>query len=296
MHKIGFIGLGNMGTPIALRLNNGQNFLYVYDADGKGKFPEGDFKNIMFCKDLEEVAKNSDILFTCLPDIKDLRSVLLGKNRNGAVFYMGTGSLCVDLGSSDPLGTVELEKRVRMLGIDMLDAPISGGVKSAKTGELTIMVGGSEACFERVKPFLQLFGKKIAHVGKVGSGQALKCLNNLCSATGLLIVSECLLVAQKFGIDPRVFVEVVNASTGRNNSTENKLKQFILSGSFDSGFSLSLMNKDLNSALKLEKKMGKSFPLSMASIDSWEQAERLLKQEADHTEIIRCLEDRQMIT
>jgi 3-hydroxyisobutyrate dehydrogenase len=291
MNKVGFIGLGKMGAPIALRLDNGKNSLFVYDCDGKTKLRTEKCKSIRFCNDVAEVARNVDILFTCLPNLKMLRSVLIGHNGDGAIFYLKRDSLCVDLSSSDPLGVVQLEKEIRKYKIQFVDAPVSGGIKGAKNGTLTIMVGGLESSFERAKPFLQIFGEKISHVGSVGSGQALKCLNNLCSATGLLITSECLLVAKKFGIDPEVFVEVINSSTGRNNSTENKLRQFMLSGTFDSGFSLSLMNKDLCSALTLAKEAKTNFSLGVANIGFWELAGKFLSKDSDHTEIIKWLEN-----
>ena len=291
MNKVGFIGLGKMGAPIALKLDNGKNSLFVYDCDRETKVHTEKCKSIRFCNDVAEVARNVDILFTCLPNLKVLRSVLIGHNQDGAIFHLKQDSLCVDLSSSDPLGVVQLAKEICKYKIHFVDAPVSGGIKGAKNGTLTIMVGGPESSFNKAKPFLQIFGKKISHVGSVGSGQALKCLNNLCSATGLLITSECLLVAKKFGIDPEVFVEVINSSTGRNNSTENKLRQFMLSGTFDSGFSLSLMNKDLCSALTLAKEAKTNFSLGVANIGFWEHAGNFLSKDSDHTEIIRWLEN-----
>ena len=170
-----------------------------------------------------------------------------------------------------------------------MDAPISGGVDGAINGSLTVMVGGEETDFNFVKPILKLFGKKILHVGDFGSGQAAKCLNNLCSATGLLIAAECVNVAKSFGIKENLFIDLLNVSTGKNNSTENKIKQFILSKNFDSGFAISLMKKDLASAVKLAVEQNVAVPLGAKSKDFWNDAANFLPSESDHTEIAKWL-------
>lgn len=145
----------------------------------------------------------------------------------------------------------ELEKR----GLNMVDAPVSGGVRRAVDGSLAIMIGGDPASVARVKPVLEALGRSIFETGPLGSGHAMKALNNFVSAAGLTAACEALAVGKKFGLDPEQMVDILNVSTGRNNSTENKMKPFILSGSYDGGFSLALMAKDLRVAADLADAM-----------------------------------------
>mgnify|MGYP001277976156 CR=1 FL=1 len=288
--NIGFIGLGNMGYPIMLRLCNLEHNLFVYD-ENLVKFKQlKKTERVICCDNASSVAKKSDVVFTCLPSIENVEYVLLGqKNYKGICNVLKSGSLCVDLSSSDPLKTKILAKKLKKKNIRFLDAPISGGVTGAIDGSLTVMVGGEETDFNFVKPILKLFGKKILHVGDFGSGQAAKCLNNLCSATGLLIAAECVNVAKSFGIEENLFIDLLNVSTGKNNSTENKIKQFILSKNFDSGFAISLMKKDLASAVKLATDQKVSTPLGAKSLDFWDAAANFLPSESDHTEIAKWL-------
>ena len=288
--NIGFIGLGNMGYPITLQLCNRKNNLFVYDKDLL-KFKQ--LKNtdrVICCDSASMVAKKSHVVFTCLPRFENVEHVLFGQNSDGGICdILKPGSLCVDLSSSDPIQTMILANKLKKKNIRFLDAPISGGVNGAVNGSLTVMVGGDISDFKFIKPILKLFGKKIVHVGGPGSGQVAKCLNNLCSATGLLIAAECVNVAKSFGIDANLFVDVLNASTGRNNSTENKIKQYILSENFDSGFTISLMKKDLASAVKLAVEQNVAVPLGATSKDFWNEAATCLSSDSDHTEISKWL-------
>ena len=287
MH-IGFIGLGNMGSPIALRLSTSEHKIFVYDRNpSKLNLFSKKNKAVTCFDDAVSVALNSELVFTCLPGIESVQHTLIGKRGNtGICKELKPGTICVDLSSSDPSLTKKLSKKLAKRNIKFLDAPVSGGVKGATKGSLTVMVGGDVLDFNRVKPIFALFGNQILHVGSVGSGQAAKCLNNLCSAAGLLIVSECVNVAQSFGIEPSLFVDILNASTGKNNSTENKIKQFILSKKFDSGFSLELMEKDLTSAVSLAADQNIVIPLGVKCKDCWSDAAQFLSDQSDHTKII----------
>ena len=288
--NIGFIGLGNMGAPIMLGICNRENNLFVYDQDISKLEQFKKNKRLVCCDNTGAVAENSDVVFTCLPSIENVEQVLLAQNnKKGICDILQPGSLCVDLSSSDPLKTKTLAKKLKKKKIRFLDAPISGGVKGAVNGSLTVMVGGDVVDFDFIKPILESFGNQILHVGGFGSGQAAKCLNNLCSATGLLIAAECVNVAKSFGIEANLFVEVLNASTGRNNSTENKMKQFILSENFDSGFTTSLMKKDLTSAVRLAADQKVAVPLGAKSKECWSDATKFLPSESDHTEIGKWL-------
>jgi 3-hydroxyisobutyrate dehydrogenase len=194
------------------------------------------------------------------------------------------------MSSSNPAVTRELGPRLQAAGVDFVDAPVSGGVKRAIDGSLAIMAGGETAVIARVKPLLLTMGKSVIETGMLGSGHAMKALNNYVSAAGLLAACEALKVGSDFGIAPEKIVAVLNASTGKNNSTENKLMQFVVSGAFNSGFSLGLMKKDIGIATGLAESLGSDTLLGEVLLKSWADAEAMLGGAADHTEIYRLLE------
>ena len=192
------------------------------------------------------------------------------------------------MSSSDPLGTRKLGDSLAAAGIALVDAPVSGGVRRAADGTLAIMAGGEGAVIDRIEPLLAAIGRSIFRTGPLGSGHAMKALNNYVSGAGLVAALEALRVGSAFGLDPAVIVDVLNASTGRNNSTENKLKQFVLSESFASGFSLGLMAKDIRTADELARALGIPAPLAERTAALWVEAARLLGPDADHTEVDRA--------
>ena len=284
MSNIGFIGLGSMGFPMVQNIaKEKQHNIYVFDLNTETLNKDLWSENVIPTTDLSELATSSDILITCLPNIYIVQDVYFGNK--GIISDLQEGTLAIDMSSSDPDLTIELGNAVTKMGVNLIDAPVSGGVKKAISGELTILVGGDEAHVEQAIPILSLMGKKIIHTGSLGSGQTCKCLNNLCSATGLLIVSEALSLAEKFGVMPNTFIDVLNHSSGKNNSTENKFPQFILSEKFNSGFRMDLMNKDILAALKLANAFKLDFSLSKTSVDKWKRAENELESGCDHTEI-----------
>jgi len=179
---------------------------------------------------------------------------------------------------------------VMELGSHMIDAPVSGGVPRAKTGELAIMVGGDAGVIERVTPVLKAMGTSITRVGDVGSAHAMKALNNLVSAGGFLIGIEALLIGSKFGIDEAVMVDILNASTGMNNSTQKKFKQFVLSRAFNAGFGLDLMAKDLTIALDLAKETATPVPFAALCREMWAAASVMLGKGQDHTAVAKLSE------
>jgi 3-hydroxyisobutyrate dehydrogenase len=191
------------------------------------------------------------------------------------------------MSSGVPAATIRLAQRLDAAGVQLVDAPVSGGVPRARTGELAIMAGGTERDLERAAPILSAMGNRILRTGAVGSAHAMKALNNMVSAAGFLAAAEALLVGSRFGLDPGVIVDVLNASTGMNNSTQKKLRQFVLSGSFDSGFGLDLMLKDLGIARDLAGDTGAAAPLSSACHQLWQAARNILGPGHDHTEMAR---------
>ena len=234
------------------------------------------------------LARGAEAVITMLPDGKAVREVALG--RDGLLENLSSGSVVIDMSSSDPVGTRNLGGALLAKKIELVDAPVSGGVARARDGSLSTMVGGDDATIARVRPVLEAMAKHVFLTGSLGTGHAMKALNNLVSAGGLWIATEALLIGERFGLSPARIVDILNASTGRNNSTENKFKQHILSRSFASGFSLALMAKDLRVAADLAAATGQASPLTRLCTELWNEAEGKLGGSQDHTAIIKLLE------
>ncbi len=289
--KIGFIGLGNMGFPMAGHIAGAGYSVTVYDEKPDLTLSHSQQHGTRNASSLTELAKQTELVITMLPDITVVTTVLFGPSEDRLIPGLAAGSLLVDMSSSDPVGTRELGRKLSEHDIFLVDAPVSGGVPRAKTAELTIMAGGEKSQFKRAEPVLETMGKNIFQLGQLGNGQAMKALNNLCSAAGLLIASEVLIAAMKFGLDSGQVVDVLNSSTGRNNSTENKLKPHILSGSYSSEFSLPLMVKDLTSAVHVMEHVNASSELAKSCLSLWRMALTDLGGPVDHTEIARWVDE-----
>lgn len=291
--RIGFIGLGKMGAPMVRNLKKAGFTLALNDVDRAlaeqlAKEVEGEAYAL-----LPELAKACRVVITMVPDGRIVRDVVLGKegaSENSLVAGWTQGSVLIDMSSSAPVGTRKLGEALAARGIHMIDAPVSGGVKRAITAQLAVMIGGEPEVVERCRPILAALGSQLFVAGALGAGHAIKCLNNYVSAAGLLAACEGLVAAQRFGLDPKVALDVLNASSGKNNSTENKFAQFMLSRTFGSGFSLGLMAKDLRTALELADQVGAPMPLGKHCVPLWNDAESDLGANADHTEIVRVLE------
>jgi 3-hydroxyisobutyrate dehydrogenase len=284
---LAFIGLGQMGLPMAKRLvaagfevrgaDISDEARRSFEACGGISFPTA-----------REAAAGVGVLITMLPNGAIVRDVLLGSGGVGDVLH--PNSLVIDMSSSAPFATRALGDELGLRGIEMIDAPVSGGVARAVTGELAIMVGGIAANVERSRAILAAMGTSIFAVGGLGAGHAIKALNNFVSAAGLVAASEAVIVGRAFGLQPETIVDVLNASTGRNNSTEKKMKPFVLSGAFDSGFSMSLMAKDIGTASDMAKQLDCVLPNLAAAPVLWQDASAQMGRTADHTEIYAYLE------
>lgn len=287
---IGFVGLGNMGAPMARRLVQAGYRLFVADSNDTAlqSFFAAHSAMASAPRTLGELAASVDAVITMLPDGKIVRQVVLGPG--GLAAGLSGGTVVVDMSSSDPIGTRDLGSQLGERGVFLVDAPVSGGVKRAEDGSLATMVGGDPEGIARVRPLLEAMAKQFFLTGVLGSGHAMKALNNLVSAAGLWIAAEALLIGKQFGLQPETMVDVLNASTGRNNSTENKFKQQILSRGFASGFSLGLMAKDLRTANELAIETGTFAPFTQECTALWEDAARRLGNSADHTAVVQVLE------
>lgn len=284
MTAIGFIGLGNMGTPMSSRLVGAGLTVHAFDlapeardrAAAAGAVPHDT---------APAAAGDADVVILMLPNSAVVTSVvdeLLAANtpRHGAIV--------IDMSSSEPAVTRTLASRLEAVGVRLVDAPVSGGVKGARNGTLTIMTGGADTDVAEIAPILAPLGKTV-HAGRIGAGHAVKALNNLLSATHLWITSEAIEAGERFGLDPQVMLEVFNGSSGRSGSTENKWPNFILPGRYDSGFGLRLMLKDMRIATGLAAQTGARSVLGDAAVERWARAAEDLDPTADHTEIARWI-------
>jgi 3-hydroxyisobutyrate dehydrogenase len=238
---------------------------------------------------LRQLAAISDVVVTMLPTSTVVEQVLANGD-DTVMAGMKPGTVVIEMSSGVPSVTQLLAERVMELGSPMIDAPVSGGVPRAKTGELAIMAGGDSAIIDSVMPVLQAMGTTVLRTGAVGSGQAMKALNNLVSAGGFLIGIEALLIGQRFGLDPAVMVDVLNAATGMNNSTQKKFRQFVLSRKFDAGFTMGLLAKDLSIALQVGRETGTPAPLSALTKEMVAAALAMFGSDADHTEMAKLCE------
>ena len=287
--KIGFVGIGNMGWPMAACLANAGYDVQV--ADARRGVADNFVQQVggRVADRLAALAAASDVIITILPTSAHVGSVLADAEDN-LLAGLKPGSVVIDMTSGQPAITRKLAERVAAAGAVLVDAPVSGGVSRARTGDLAIMVGGDPAVLERVRPILAAMGSSILPCGGVGAGQAMKALNNLSSGGGFLIAVEAVLIGMRAGLDPAVMVDVLNASTGMNNATQKKLKQFVLSRGFDSGFSLDLMVKDLTIALEIARDGATPAPFAALCRELWASALGTLGPGQDHTAIARFSE------
>lgn len=291
--RIGFIGLGKMGRPMARRLVDAGYRLGVADAraDAASEFAAAYAAETP--PTLTDLGRRSELVITMLPDGGAVREVLLGGERGSddcVAAGLAPGSVVIDMSSAAPTGTRDLGAGLDRRGIAMLDAPVSGGVARAEKGTLSIMVGGEASVIESCRAVLEAMGREIFLTGPLGSGHAMKALNNYVSAAGLLAACEAVLIGQRFGLDAERMVDVLNASSGRNSATEIKFKQFILPRTFASGFSLGLMAKDVRTAAELAARTRTFAPFAERCTELWEKARQRLGDGVDHTAIVRIAE------
>ena len=288
--KIGFIGLGNMGFPMACRLVEGGYELVVYDTmehplnkmAGRGAEP---------APSLHALSGQVDLIILMLPDSHAVEAVVLGDN--GLSGALKDKTIIIDMSTSTPSVTRRIGETIAHLGSVFMDAPVSGGVRKAEAGSLTIMVGGEAETFATIEPVLRTMGDYIVHTGPLGSGHTIKVLNNLLSATHFLATLEILCAGVNLGLRPENMLSVINTSTGRNLSSEYKIPNFVLNRTFNSDFSMDLMCKDIAIAVSLinEGKTPAFLPGIVSQIWNLANAKGERRERTfDHTEIAKLYE------
>jgi len=284
--RVGFVGLGNMGGPMALRLAQAGYQLLVFDATATAVARLTAQAGCVAARELGELGA-CRVVITMLPDGGVVREVLLGAG--GIAPRLAAGAVVIDMSSSSAVGTRALAHELSARSITLVDAPVSGGVRKAVDGTLAIMAGGDAAAVARCQPLLAVMGK-VFLAGSSGSGHAMKSLNNYLSAANLVIAAEAVIAGERFGLDPKVMISILNASTGRNTATDQKYPAYVLPRNFASGFSLGLMAKDLRLALEVARSSGAPTELLHACSSIYARAEGAFGFRADNTEVVRYLE------
>ena len=268
--KVAFIGVGNMGKPMAANVVKGGHEVFLFDADLSVAAAVAAEIGAAPLETLREAAA-AEIIVTMLPDGKVVRTVALGND--GIASAAKPGTIVIDMSSSQPMITRDTGAALALRGIALIDAPVSGGVARAITGTLTIMIGSNDAAaLARAKPVLSCMGTTFFEVGGLGSGHAAKALNNVVGAANYALLAEALLAAERYGIEPEMIVDIVNTSTGQSFSSSVVMKNFVLTKKFNTGFALGLLAKDAAIAAELCKELGFDAPHIELASRRWAQA------------------------
>ncbi len=280
---IGFIGIGNMGAPMAANLVRAGYDVTAYDAAPGRAQHFAKTHNARATDSLAALGPGADLIITMLPSGREVREALLEAADGALVRNLRAGACVIDMSSADPVGTRKLGAELAARKIELVDAPVSGGVPRATDGTLSIMIGGAAGTIAAVKPVLAKMGGKLFEVGGLGCGHAMKALNNFLAGTSFAAASEALRVGHTFGLDPAVMIDVINVSTGRSFPTDLVMKQHVLSGTFATGFALGLLAKDVKIAADLASQVGADAPIGRMISDLWAEARDAIGPEQDHS-------------
>ena len=282
INSIGFIGIGNVGSNLANNLLKSKKDIYVYDKNNKSYQKLKNLKNKP-CKNLEELTKNSKVIITCLPSPKAVKKVIEGISK-----FLTNKHVWIEMSTTDKSEMIRLSKIVKSKGAEVLECPITGGEHRAKSGNISILAAGNKSIFKKLFPILSLLGYKILYCGKIGNASILKVITNYLASLHLIGIGEALTVAKKNNIDLGLTYKAIKISSGNSfvNETETKV---ILSGSYDVGFTMDLVNKDIN----LFNKLGNNVKLELGYYldKKFKRGMKVLGRRAFSTSIIKLLED-----
>jgi 3-hydroxyisobutyrate dehydrogenase len=286
---VAFLGLGAIGRPMAACLAHAAGVtLTVWNRTGSTAEAFASEHGVRVARTAAEAARGAEVVITCFPVSADVQSVLEGPN--GLLAGIERGATLVDCTSGDPATSKRIAARLAEHGVGYLDAPVSGGVKGAIEGTLTVMVGGDAEVLDRVRPVIETFGKKIVHCGPVGTGSALKAVNNALLAVHIWSAGEGLVALASAGVKPEVALDVINASSGRSNTSMNLFPERVLGRAFPRTFRLALLDKDINIAAGVAREQQVPSPLIQLTADLFRIAHNALGEEADHVEAVKVIE------
>lgn len=284
-----FLGLGAIGRPMAARIRAAGFPLTVWNRTASRAEAFARETGVKSATSPAEAARDADVVLTCLSTSSDVRSILDGAN--GLLAGLKRGSVVVDCTSGDPATSRQIAAILESQGVDFIDAPVSGGVVGAEKGALTVMVGGAAAVLERAKPVIDSFAQKIVHCGPVGAGDAVKAVNQAFLAIHLLSAAEGLVTLVKAGVDPKLGLEVINASSGRSNASMNLIPERVLTRAFPKTFRLALLEKDIGIAAEMARQNKVPAPVTQLTADLFRVARSELGEIADHVEIVKMVEE-----
>jgi 3-hydroxyisobutyrate dehydrogenase len=280
VRSVAFVGVGNMGGPMAANLARAGFAVTAVDADPDRAAAWAAEHGAAAAVGLADAVGSCDAVVTMLPTGAEVREVLTGP---GVLAAAPEGLVAIDMSSADPVGTRALGDDLAAHGIAFVDAPVSGGVPRAETGSLAIMIGGDPTAVERARPVLAAMGDRLFDVGGLGNGHAMKCLNNFVAGTAFVACCEAIAAGERFGLDPSVMIDIMNVSTARCFNTDLVMKQHVISGEFASGFALGLLAKDVGIADGLAHAVGSSSPLADLVTALLASARDELGPAVDHT-------------
>jgi 3-hydroxyisobutyrate dehydrogenase len=284
--KVGFVGIGNMGWPMAMNIHEAGYALTVFDTDSARAQSFAVETGARPATSLAELGQ-MDFVITMLPNGHVVREALMAAEDGAFINNVKAGCIVIDMSSSEPTGTRALGAELAGRNVTLIDAPVSGGVPRAKLGTLAIMIGAENAdALAKSKPLLGVMGQQLFETGGAGSGHATKALNNLIAATSFVATSEAMLIAKRFGLDLNTFIDVVNVSTGHNFMTDKVMKDHVIGEQFATGFALGLLVKDVGIANELCDAVNMHAPLAKLVQKRWQEALDVKGFSADNSEAI----------
>jgi 3-hydroxyisobutyrate dehydrogenase len=286
--NVAFLGLGAIGRPMAHRVADAKFPLALWNRTASRARDLASSTGARHAATPADAARGADVIITCLPNSPDVLVLLDGTD--GLLAGMRSGATLVDCTSGEPETSRQIAHRLAERGIDFLDAPVSGGVSGAEKGALTVMVGGDPTVLERVRPVLASFGQKIVHCGAVGTGDALKAVNNALLAVHVWSTAEGLALLMKAGVAPGVALDVINASSGRSNASMNLFPERVLTRAFPRTFRLALLDKDVGIAASTAAAEQVPAPILQLTAALWQVAHNSLGEVADHVEAVKLVE------
>ena len=289
MTTVAFVGLGAIGNPMARQIAQEDHFtLTVWNRTSAKAAEFAKTQRARAADTPAAAAAGAKFVVTCLSTSADVESVLDGPT--GLEAGLEEGAILIDCTSGDPATSQRIAARLAKRGVGFVDAPVSGGVAGAEIGTLTVMVGGDAATFERAKPVMEAFGEKIVHCGPVGAGHALKAINQAMLAVHIWSLGEGLAALARAGVNPALALDVINASSGRSNTSQNLFPQRVITRAFPRTFRLALLDKDIGIAARVLREQKVPSPLIQLAAELTSLAHRELGEEADHVEAVKVIE------
>jgi 3-hydroxyisobutyrate dehydrogenase len=289
MTTVAFLGLGAIGNPMSRQIAQEPQFsLRVWNRNAQKAAKLASEIEATHADTPKAAASGAEFVITCLSTSADVESLLDGPN--GLEAGLSPGAVLIDCTSGDPATSRRIAARLKPKEVAFLDAPVSGGVAGAEVGTLTVWVGGDAAVFDRAKPVIEAFGEKIVHCGPVGAGHAVKAINQAMLAIHIWSLGEGLTTLARMGVKPDVALDIINASSGRSNTSQNLFPQRVLTRAFPRTFRLALLDKDIGIAARATREQKVPAPLTQLAAELMSLAHRELGEEADHVEAVKVIE------